>query len=261
MKKFNEFIKIDKSSYIPLYVQLSDILARYIRENSLEEGDSIPSENDLTTYYGISRNTVRQAFQILESQDIIRRVRGRGTFVTRGKEKQSLTGLKIIETRLRDLGVDTANRVLYVRETFPPRDWGRLLELAPRDKALLLRRVKTADGIPFALEERAFPAKVGRQLKAEDLKHQSVNILIDALPEYKVTNMSYTFTSSPLTAVEAKELEVDRSESVVRRMGVYRNSSAMPVMFGRLTFLADRIELKFEFVRSDDETWTAMVMS
>ena len=260
MTKFSEFTNIDKSSYIPLYVQLSDILVKYIRGNNLDEGDSIPSENDLTTYYGISRNTVRQAFQILESQDIIRRVRGRGTFVTKGKKKQSLTGLKIIETRLRDLGMEVANKTLYIRETFPTRDWG-WLGLTPGDKALLLRRVKTANGVPFALEERAFPAEVGRKLKAEDLKHQSVNILIDSLPEYKVMHVSYTFTSSPLSAVEAKELEVDRSESVVRRMGVYRNSSAMTVMFGRLTFLADRIELKFEFVRSDNENWTATVMS
>ncbi|MFO8089438.1 MAG: GntR family transcriptional regulator [Desulfatiglandaceae bacterium] len=89
MIKFNEFTNIDKNSYIPLYVQLSDILAKYIRENNLDEGDSIPSENDLTIYYGISRNTVRQAFQILESQDIIRRVRGKGTFVTRSKKKNN----------------------------------------------------------------------------------------------------------------------------------------------------------------------------
>jgi GntR family transcriptional regulator len=261
MPKFNELINIDKNSYIPLYVQLSDILAKYIREKSLDEGDSIPSENDLTRYYGISRNTVRQAFQILESQDIIHRVRGKGTFVTRSKNKRSLTGLKIIETRLRDLGVEVANKTLCIRETFPPGDWGRLLGLAPGDKVLLLRRVKTANGAPFALEERAFPAEVGRKFKTEDLKHQSVNILIDSLPEYKVTHVSYTFTSSPLSAVEAKELEVDRSEPVVRRMGVYRNRSALPVMFGRLTFLADRIELKFEFVRSDNENWTAIVMS
>ncbi len=157
--------------------------------------------------------------------------------------------------------MEVANKTLYIRETFPPRDWSRLLGLAPGDKALLLRRVKTANGAPFALEEKAFPAEVARKLKAEDLKHQSVNVLIDSLPEYKVTHVSYTFTSSPLTAVEAKELEVDRSESVVRRMGVYRNSSAVPVMFGRLTFLADRIELKFEFIRSDDENWTTTVMS
>jgi GntR family transcriptional regulator len=261
MVQWYKLPNLKKDDYVPLYVQLSNILGNYIRENGLDEGETIPSENDLTAHYHISRNTVRQAFQILESQDIIRRMRGRGTFVAVPKRKQALTGLKIIETRLRELGVEVANQPLYIQETFPPRDWGRRLGLASSDKAVLLRRIKTADGVPFALEERVFPLDVGRCFSEEDLKYRSVNLLLDAFPQHKVLHVLYNFTSSPLTATEAKELKVDRSEPVVRRVGLYRNSEDNPVMFGRLTFLADRIELKFEFIRSEDENWTAIAMS
>ena len=73
---------LDKNDYKPLYIQLSDLLADFIKDSVLVEGDALPSENELLARYDISRTTVRQAIQRLESQDLVRKIRGKGTFVT-----------------------------------------------------------------------------------------------------------------------------------------------------------------------------------
>ncbi len=44
-------------------------------------GDKLPSENELAIRFGVSRQTVRQAVGVLESEGLVRRVRGSGTFV------------------------------------------------------------------------------------------------------------------------------------------------------------------------------------
>ena len=76
--------------------------------------------------------------------------------------------------------------------------------------------------------------------------------LLEANPDNEIVRVTYTITNIPLTEEEADTLEVDLYASAIRRTGVYFNRRKTPVMFSRVTFLADRIELKFEFHKADD---------
>ena len=67
-------------------------------------GDVLPSENYLTNKVGVSRNTIRQAFEELEKEGYIYRVRGKGTFVSKptpvkNTNKQAIFGLVVTEIR------------------------------------------------------------------------------------------------------------------------------------------------------------------
>ncbi len=53
----------------------------YIADNKLKSDDRFLSENELCSLHNVSRQTVRQALSKLESEGVIRRVRGSGTFV------------------------------------------------------------------------------------------------------------------------------------------------------------------------------------
>ncbi len=60
---------------------LDDILNKI--ENAVyKPGDMIPTENELTVLYNVSRTTVQKALNILASKGIIYRVAGKGTFVS-----------------------------------------------------------------------------------------------------------------------------------------------------------------------------------
>jgi len=53
-------------------------IRRSIAKGELLIGDHLPTEEELTEYYGIARTTLREALRILESQGLIRIRRGRG---------------------------------------------------------------------------------------------------------------------------------------------------------------------------------------
>ena len=53
-----------------------------IRSEKLKPGDKLPNENELSTLFGVSRPTVREAIKTLVSRNIIEVVRGRGTYVS-----------------------------------------------------------------------------------------------------------------------------------------------------------------------------------
>lgn len=67
------------------YQQVADQLLELILNGSLSSGDRLPSEAELTTIFGVSRSTVREALRLLASRDLIRTTRGTtgGTFVSR----------------------------------------------------------------------------------------------------------------------------------------------------------------------------------
>lgn len=63
------------------YLTIVDWVKNYISENNLSEGSRFLSENELSVMHNVSRQTIRQALDVLEKQNIIIRVRGSGTFV------------------------------------------------------------------------------------------------------------------------------------------------------------------------------------
>lgn len=64
------------------YGDIAHYLKNLIEEGEWKAGDKLPSENELTERFGVSRQTVRKAVGLLEEQGTVRRVRGSGTYVS-----------------------------------------------------------------------------------------------------------------------------------------------------------------------------------
>src|SRR3712207_9202739 len=84
---------LDRSSFVPLYYQLQEVLKERIESGTWAPGDALPSEPELARRYGVSRVVVRQALAILEDDRQIVRIQGRGTFVAEPKLDTRAGGL------------------------------------------------------------------------------------------------------------------------------------------------------------------------
>ncbi len=73
------------------YSVIVDWAKKYISENKLQADDRFLSENDLCSIHNVSRQTVRQALKVLESEGVITRVRGSGTFVKGAEIKRDMS--------------------------------------------------------------------------------------------------------------------------------------------------------------------------
>lgn len=65
----------------PLYRQLYERLRTEIESGEFGPGDVLPSERALAAEYGINRETVRRAIQLLAIEGIVRSYQGSGTLV------------------------------------------------------------------------------------------------------------------------------------------------------------------------------------
>ncbi len=71
----------DKNSDTPLHIILKEELENDIFSGKYKPGDMIPSENELAEEKNISRPTVRQAFSELVSMGLLKKIKGKGTYV------------------------------------------------------------------------------------------------------------------------------------------------------------------------------------
>src|SRR5436189_959169 len=76
---------IDRSSPVPYYYQLQEILKEEIEQGRWATGDLIPSEAELASMFGVSRTVIRKALDVLEADGQVYRVKGKGTLVARPK--------------------------------------------------------------------------------------------------------------------------------------------------------------------------------
>lgn len=79
---FQGFLSIDENSKIPKYQQVVDTIVSDIEIGLVKVGDKIPSINETSEEYYLSRDTVEKAYKILRRRGIITAVRGKGFYVS-----------------------------------------------------------------------------------------------------------------------------------------------------------------------------------
>lgn len=78
---FKDFLEIDEDSNVPKYQQLVNTLITDIELGLVHVGDKIPSINETSEEFYLSRDTVVKAYEMLRNKGIITAVRGKGFYV------------------------------------------------------------------------------------------------------------------------------------------------------------------------------------
>lgn len=68
-----------------LYEKIAQDLTKRIESGAFDEALQLPSETSLVEEYGVSRNTVRRAYQVLRDAEMIVVVHGSGAFLKRAQ--------------------------------------------------------------------------------------------------------------------------------------------------------------------------------
>ncbi len=76
-----ETIRLDNTSEVPLYRQLSSNIAELISRGDIRVGDRLPATRELAGQLGLNRTTISAAYALLEEQGLIHGHVGRGSFV------------------------------------------------------------------------------------------------------------------------------------------------------------------------------------
>lgn len=151
--------RVGQRDDLPLYRKLIAGLEMLVSEGRLKRGALLPSERDLADTLGISRVTVRKALDVLIATGTIRRRQGSRTEVIARVEK-SLARLSSFSEDMLSRGLTPGCDWISKELSHPTPAETMALGLGPNSVVLRLRRVRTADGTPIALETAAVPGAI-----------------------------------------------------------------------------------------------------
>lgn len=80
-------IQFKRDDFKPMYYQLATRFRQDIQRGAIQPDDKLPPEEKLANQLGVCRSTVRNAFNKLEAEGYLFRVKGKGTFATVPKKR------------------------------------------------------------------------------------------------------------------------------------------------------------------------------
>lgn len=185
-----------KEKTISLSMQAKNKILEHIQTNNLKGDDQLPPESVLMENMGVCRHTVREALALLEQEDIIYKVQGKGTFVNippiaiqGGLEK-----LESITHMIENAGYNPGTKWIRIEETEPTPNMAEKLSLDPEETVVTFTRLRTANGhaaaycvdsIPRSMIQGSVPTKV-----TEESMFQYLGNHFQLYPAYAVSEIS-----------------------------------------------------------------------
>jgi GntR family transcriptional regulator len=169
---------LEKSSPVPLYHQLEQLLADRIAQGLYRSG--LPGEPELVMEFGISRGTVRQALERLTRRGLIVRHQGRGSFVAPLPLEYPLGRFYHFAHEMSERGIAQSSRVLAAAPTRTPARIARRLRISGGSRSVRVVRLRLAGDRPLLLETSHIPESLAGSLLDADLSRVSIYDVLDA---------------------------------------------------------------------------------
>ena len=246
---------IDFDSHIPYYVQVKDILRAKMRDGTWRPGEQLPSEADLCATYGVSRTVIRQALQDLIHEGLIKRRKGKGSFVSAPKISeqlaQKLTGFY---QDMVEQGLQPVTRVL-TQAVIPAKDEvAQWLGIRPGTPVTEVVRLRSVQGVPIMLVTTYVPTAVCPALVEVDLANQSLYAVLESQYGLYIARGRRTIQAVLADGQEAKLLEVNKGAALFRLDSISFTSDGTPIEYYFAYHRGDRSQFEVELIRSRDSS-------
>jgi GntR family transcriptional regulator len=235
-----------RTSPVPLYFQLAEILKERIEAGHWPAGERFPSERELAEEFRISRTVIRPALDLLASDGQLVRIKGRGTFVTPPKVAWPIAGLARLLAR--PPGHDFEIRILSAGEQDAEPDVRETLELEPGVATVLqATAVVRSSGAPVYMSNSFIVASRLPEIAA---RLRSASVLTDGervAAEPAFVPASAAIATAFVSQWEATQLEVAAGDLcfLIRYLDrIDDGGQVKPVEFARMVFRTDVVELE-----------------
>ncbi len=129
-----------------------DAIIELIAREKLTAGDKLPSEEEMSALFNISRPTLREALKLLEQEGLIWTKHGRGRFLSGAAALQverPITAYEGVTSLLQQLGYKPETRVISIREEAASKDAARALRCRAGTPVICIERVRSQGNDPL----------------------------------------------------------------------------------------------------------------
>ena len=203
--------------------------------------------------FGVSRTTVRQALSELLHEGLIRRERGRGTFVNKPKIRERL--VERLTGFYQDMvaqGLKPQTQVLK-KGIVPAPGWlAEVLETKPGASLIHIQRLRMVNDEPILLVDTYIPRDLAPTLLEQDLENQSLYALLENRFGLRLARGRRYIEAVAATAKEAQLLKVRRGAPLLFLRSVTYLRDGRPLEYFEAKHRGDRSRFEVELIRTED---------
>jgi GntR family transcriptional regulator len=198
----------------------SQRLHEYLRNliAAAKPGDKLPSEPQLARSLGVARATLREAMRTFETQGLLYRRQGSGTYISHPTHvlDSGLEVLESIETLAERIGLEVKMDELKVEFRSGTEEELSALGLHPGKTVMHVSRVIRAEGHPAAFLIDILPGDV---LTLEELKDKFTGSVLDLLLRKGIPALDFSRTE---ISAESASVDVSRALGIQRGDGLLK---------------------------------------
>ena len=221
-------------------MQIAGALRARILSGELAPGEKLPPEHELQEAYGVSRDTLRKALQMLRNQGWVSSARGRAWWV-----RTRAPRLSIRPEQLQDLGKGEEAE-LRVTPGLASLDVASRLELREGEPVLVQRQRVLANKQPVRVATSYLPLQLARRAGEQaESTPAGVRARLEELG-YQVSRFTDQLVARMPLPDEAKDLGLDEGTPVLQVARTTYTDSGQPIEATDVILRADRYELPYE---------------
>ena len=239
-----ELGSIDLNSKKPYYLQVRDLIQTKIESGELKPDEKLPSETELCRALKVSRTVIRQALTELEQLGLIRKRKGKGSFVS--ENLIVLASSLFLPDFLWNNEVEqkkTSVKIL-TKETIPANaQQASVLRINECDPILKIERLYVHNEEPVILAQSLLPARISVHLTDENLLWTTR--YLNKLPfAIRFDHADHYLEIAYARKTEAKLLQVSIGMPLIKVTTYSFNKDNTPIAADTTFLRADRIRLR-----------------
>ena len=238
---------LDRNNPKPLYQQFYDVVEEKISSGEWKPNDKIPSENQLSNQYGLSRMTVRSVLLDLVKEEKLYRVQGKGTYVAQKKiEAQSLHYVGVRE-QLEQMGYEVTTKTLESRIVPCDRNVAKHLEIEEGTPVFMIRRLRSIKDGPVSIHVSYIPERYSAGLTPEILEQEQLCVLMNQNYGLQRKHVSETLESAAADTEEAKLLQVKKGHPLLLLKDQLFSEDGSPYEYTKVVFRGDKFKIRLNY--------------
>ncbi|WP_329885905.1 GntR family transcriptional regulator [Pseudoramibacter faecis] len=237
---------LDRNDPKPLHQQLREILEDAIESGKWGPDEKIPSENELSSMYGLSRMTVRSVLTELVREGWLYRVQGKGTFVSEKIETLSPAYIGIRE-QLEKMGYEISTKIIEIKTEKGNQTVTKRLKLQPYDLVYKIKRVRYIRNEPISIHISYVSPKYSFQLTKENLEKEQLCVILNEEYGLQRKRVDETLESVSASSEEAKLLNTKKDRPLLLLRDVIYSSDGLPFEYTKVIFKGDKIKIKLTY--------------
>lgn len=234
-----------KKGPIPLYYQLERDLRKRIQSGEFENKKPFPTERGLCDEYEVSRTTVRQAVMILESEGLLKREQGRGTFIA-GRDKEDISyrlygytdDVFLVGSRTK---LDLIERKQVRLDPRTAAD----MELDEGDEVIRFKGIRyfgpdSRKALFYAWVQK----EIGEKIPWRELKDPYLIAAVEQVSLQSVKRAHQVISAAVATALHEKTIDVKKGEPILVIRHIYFSTTGMVLEVAETHFPSDMYQPK-----------------